>query len=163
MNPEPFPPGLLEPNLVRPGEVYFTDLMEGTDGDGVAWKENGHSLEEGLDCKALAFILLRRAGIPVPAHAIAFRSCYADDPEVRMEEWKLYLRETAKLWENLGTDPKRATRLGDIVVTDGPHLSTIVIEGAIPQAATISRGTRGVQILRAGLYRDVRSVLRFRR
>ncbi len=163
MSPDPFAPELIAPNLIRPGEVYFTDLMQGPEGEGILWKENGHTLEEGLDCKALAFVVLRRAGIPVPAHAITFQSCYADSPEVRIAEWEAYLRDASTLWEDLGTDPKLATKLGDIVVTDGPHLSTVVIEGVTPMAATISRGTRGVQVLRVGLFRDVRSVLRFRR
>ena len=157
----PFHDDLIAPRLFSPGVVFYTDLVEGPDGSGIEWRENGHSLEEGLDCKALAFILLRRAGIPVPPHALFLWTDY-DDPA---RDFGRYLAESSDLWEDLGPDGKLADRLGDVVVTsspDGPHLTTVVDE-ARRLGATISRGSHGVSVYRVNLYRGVDAVLRFRR
>ena len=153
---------LLEPHLARPGEVYYTDLVVGPDGTGVPWKENGIGLKEGLDCKSLAYVILRRAGLAVPGHALILELAW--DEGHAQELWDRYLAETERLWGNLGTDARLATRLGDIVVTRsavGPHLTTVVSESPL-LAATICRGTT-VQVIRPGLLREVQAVLRFRR
>lgn len=140
------------------GEIAFEDLILGEDGSGIPFRPGGTDLR-GLDCKALSFIVLRRAGIAVPEHALIF------GPETTREALDRYLGETDGLWEDLGDDPRAASALGDLVVApgeEGPHLMPVARLRPWPTVLSIERAQRGVRGLRASALRSIEAVLRFR-
>lgn len=134
--------------------MLYEDLIRGNKGVGVPFKAGGRNLD-GMDCKGVAWTMLRRFGMDVPD--------YEPDDNVHGETAEAYLAGYLSKGEWV---PVKAGEIdvGDLVVsesiTGGPHVSVVVER--LPVLKIITALTDfGVVVLPYTAVDQVREVLRW--
>ena len=142
------------------GEIQYGDLVAGPDGLGMPWVAGGTDPATGLDCKGLAFHLLRRVWPEFPDHAVLGLDSVGE-ADGGVGALDTYLSEMRGAWSTVPV----ASRVGDLIVSmaaeapHGPHLSVVV--SASGRLALTTSAATGVLALPVTRIQRIQKVLRF--
>jgi hypothetical protein len=103
----------------------YDDLVSGADGLGTPFIDGGRDPSEGLDCKSLALIAMRRCGKDLPElPLLGGASCEGEGARRYLES---YLNHGADSWREVAQGD--LYELGDLILQEletGPHASVVV-------------------------------------